>query len=130
MKKEQKRRTENQIMGLSLGVVGLAVVFLIFVGVKGLADTLIYPIGIGVFLAVYWVVSDVVSVFWLNKFEGKTDEQKKAYLLFAGLDAIGFAGLAYFIVDLQSMTGVIVYVACTVLKRRFREQYENKDISE
>lgn len=130
MKKEQKRRTENQIMGLSLGVVGLAVVFLIFVGVKGLADTLIYPIGLGVFLAVYWVVSDVVSVFWLNKFEGKTDEQKKAYLLFAGLDAIGFAGLAYFIVDLQSMTGVIVYVACTVLKRRFREQYENKDISE
>lgn len=119
----QKRRIENRVLFLSIGVMVLLIAFLIFVGVTKQADTLLFPVGLAAGLFVYWVISDVLSVVWLKGFEGKTEGQKKSYYIYALLDLAGFGGLAYFIVEMNSMTGALVYIACLFLKKRFREEY-------
>lgn len=120
----QKRRIENRVLFLSLGVMVLLIAFLVFVGVTKRADTLLFPVGLAAGLFVYWIISDVLSVVWLKGFTGKTDAQKKAYCIYALLDLVGFGGLAYFIVEMNSMTGALIYIMCLFLKRRFREEYD------
>lgn len=123
MTDEQRKKIERKITILSGGVMVLAVAFLILIGVMEKADSLLFPVGLSAFLIVYWVISDVVSVVWLKLFEGRTAEQKKAYYTYALLDAVGFAGLIYFIVDMSGMTGAIVFAACVMLKRRFHDEF-------
>lgn len=130
MTEEQKKKTEKKIMIISIGIMVLAVAFLIVVGVTGTADTLLLPIGLSAFLAVYWLISDVFSVIWMKSFEGKTDEQKRAYYTYALIDAVGFAGLVYFIVDLRGTTGAIIFAASVFLKRRFQDEFRGVDKNE
>lgn len=123
MTDEQKRKTENKVTFLSIGILVLLVAALVVIGLTGKAETLIFPVVIGIFLFAYWVVSDVLSIKWLHAFEGKTDEQKKSYYIYAALDFIGLGGLVYFMVDMQSTTGAIIYICCLFLKKRFREEF-------
>lgn len=120
----QKRRIENRILMLSAGIMVLLVAFLIYVGVTKQVETILFPLGISVGLLLYWIVSDVLSVIWLKEFEGKTEEQKKSYYMYALFDAVGFAGLAYFIIDMDSMIGALIYIACLFTKKRFREDFK------
>lgn len=119
----EKKKVENRVLLLSAGVMVLLIAFLIFVGVTKRVDTILFPLGLAVGLLLYWVISDVLSVIWTKGFEGKTYDQKKAYYIFALLEAIGFAGLAYFIVEMNSMTGALIYIACMFTKKRFRDEY-------
>lgn len=123
MTNEQRKKIGNRVMFLSIGTLVLLIIALILIGVAGKAETLIFPIVIAIFLAIYWVISDVLSVIWLKDFEGKTDDQKKFYYAYAGVDLIGLGGLVYFMVDMKSMTGALIYVACLFLKRKFREEF-------
>ncbi|MDO4323036.1 MAG: hypothetical protein Q4C61_10960 [Lachnospiraceae bacterium] len=123
MTDEQRKKIENRILFLSIGILVLLIAALVLIGVKGVADTLLFPTVIAVFLAIYWVISDVLSVVWLHSFEGKTDDQKRSYYLYAGLDLIGLGGLVYFMVDMKSTTGAIIYVCCLFLKRRFKDEF-------
>ncbi len=123
MTDEQKRKIEKRVTYLSLGILVLLIAALILIGVAGAADTPLFPVVIAVFLAAYWIVSDILSVLWLHSFEGKTDDQKKSYYIYAGLDLIGLGGLVYFLVDMKSTTGAIIYVCCLFLKRRFRDEF-------
>lgn len=123
MTDEQRKKTEKKIMILSGVILALVILALVLIGVAGAADTLLFPIVIAAFLAAYWVVTDVLSVKWLHSFEGKTDEQKKSYYIYAGLDAVGLGGLVYFLVDMESTTGAIIYICCLFLKKRFRDEF-------
>lgn len=123
MTEEQKKKIENRILFLSIGIIAILIVFLILIGVTKKADTLIFPVVVAVFLALFWAVTDVLPVVWMKQFEGKTDEQKKSYYVYAGMDLIGLGGLVYFLVDMNSTTGAIIYVACLFLKKRFREEF-------
>lgn len=126
MTEEQKKNAEKKIMYLSFGVLGLAVVFLLIVGFTGQAETLLFPVGLGVFLAVYWVIADLLPIKWADIFDGRTDEQKQAYWMYALLDAGGLAGLVYFIINMESMMGVIIFAACTMFKRKFNDKFLGK----
>lgn len=108
---------------LSIVILAVAVVFLILVGINNLAETLLFPVGMSVLFVIYWLVSNVLSVVWLGSFEGKTDEQKRSYYLYAASDAAGLAGLIFFLVNTGSTTGVIIFVASVVLKRKFMDQF-------
>ena len=135
MTEEQKKNMEKKIMYLSFGVLGLAVVFLIIVGVTGQAETLLFPIGLAVFLAIYWVISDLLPIKWANILEEKTDEQKQAYQMYALLDLGGLAGLVYFIINMESLIGVIIFAFCTMYKRKQYDKFLGKtedaeDVSE
>ena len=123
MTEEQKKKIENRILFLSIGIIAILIVFLILIGVTKKADTLIFPVVVAVCLALFWAVTDVLPVVWMKQFEGKTDEQKKSYYVYAGMDLIGLGGLVYFLVDMNSTTGAIIYVACLFLKKRFREEF-------
>lgn len=123
MTDEQRKRIENRVMFLSIGILVLLIAALVLVGVAGVADTLLFPVVIAVFLGGYWVVSDVLSVVWLHSFEGKTDDQKRSYYVYAGMDLVGLGGLVYFMVDMKSTTGAIIYICCLFLKKRFKDEF-------
>lgn len=123
MTDEQKAKIEKKIMLLSMGILGILIIALVVIGFAGLVETLIFPVLVAVFLTAYWIISDVLSVKWLHSFEGKTDDQKKSYYIYCGLDLIGLGGLVYFMVDMKSTTGAIIYICSIFLKRRFRDEF-------
>ena len=123
MTEEQKKKIENKIMFLSIGIIAILIVFLILIGVTQNADSIIFPVVVALFLAAFWAVTDVLPIIWMKQFEGKTDKQKKSYYVYAGMDLIGLGGLVYFLVDMNSTTGAIIYVACLFLKKRFRDEF-------
>jgi hypothetical protein len=130
MTDEQKKKIERRILILSIVDIAVLAVLLVLIGVAGLVETWIFPTVVSVFLALFWVTSDVLPIKWLNGFEGKTDDQRKSYYVYAVMDLIGFGGLVYFIVDMNSMTGAIVYVCMMVLKKKFREDYNGPEKEE
>lgn len=110
-------------MVLSLGVIALMIIFFVTMALTHRIDTPLFPAGLTAFLVLYWLISDVFAVKWMDLFADKTPEQKKAYYICAAMDAAGFVGLTLFLINMESMTGVIIYVACTVMKRRFRDEF-------
>lgn len=84
-----------------------------------------YYVVIVTFLSLFWILTDVLSVVLTKGFEGKTEAQIKAYKIFALLDLVGLAGLAYFVMALQNngMMGAIIYAAAIMGKRKFYEEY-------
>lgn len=124
MTDEQKAKIQKRILVISAVLLVLLIGTLVLVGVAGLAETVIFPVVVALFLAIYWIVSDVMSVVWLHSFEGKTDEQKKNYYIYAGLELIGLGGLVYFLVDMKGTTGAIIFVCCLFLKKRFKDEFD------
>ena len=123
MTEQQRSKMQKKVLYISIAILGLAVVFLIFCGIKGLMNSAVLPVGMGTAVFAYWFVSDVLSVFWVKEFEGKTEKQKHAYYLFAGMDLIALGGLVYFLIDMDSMTGVLVYVLFNMTKKRYRDEF-------
>lgn len=136
---EEKKKIQSRLTALTFGVIFLMAVFLVVLAVTRTIDTLLFPVGAGLFLLAYWVMTDVLPVIWLRTFEGKTEAQKKSYCIYALIDGIGLAGLEYFIINMTTTTGVLVYVVSVFLKRRFHDEFlgikknedsEEKDASE
>lgn len=130
MTKDEKKRAEKMILILSLGSLALLGVFLIFCFITGRIQSLVFPVGASILLALYWVIADILPVFWAKIFEGKNAMQKQAYYMYALIDFIGLAGLVYFVVDLESTTGAIVYAASIFLKRNFKVKFDEKEEDE
>lgn len=123
MTEEQYKKREKQVNILSMGMLGILILYLAFCAWKGLADTPAFPVGIGVMLTLHWFFSDILPIKWLDMFEGKTEDQKKSYYVYSAMELIGFAGLTYFLVDMGSTTGVIVYVVTMFLKKKFLDEF-------
>lgn len=123
MTEQQQSEMRKKILYISIAILGFAAVFLVICGIKGLADTIVLPVGIGFIIFLYWVVSDVLSVFWIKEFDGKTEKQKHAYYIFAAMDLLALGGLVYFLMDMNSMTGVLVYVLFNMTKKRYRDEF-------
>ena len=110
-------------MLLTVSIILLLAVLLIVLAMTKKMNTIWFPLGAGVLLAMYWVVSDVLPVAWLRLFEDKTESQKHSYYIYAVIDAVGLGGLLFFIMSMTSMTGALVYVACVLMKKRFHDEY-------
>lgn len=123
MTEGEKRNIERRVMWLSLGVVGLLAVYLVVLVLTKKVNTILFPIGAAVILILYWAVSDILPIVLTKGFEDKTDEQKRSYCMYALIDAVGLGGLVYFIVNMTSTLGAIVYVASVFLKKKFRDEY-------
>lgn len=124
MTEERRKKKERQINLLSMGTLVVLILFLIVVALSKKAGTWLFPAGIGLLLMLHWFFSDVLSVKWLNLFDGKNQEQVKSYYVYAGMELIGFAGLTYFLIDMNSTTGAIVYVVTMFLKRKFMDDFK------
>lgn len=123
MTEEQYKKREKQVNILSMGMLVVLILFLAFCAWQGIADTPVFPIGIGVMLALHWFFSDIFPIKWLNMFDGKEEDQKKSYYVYAVMELIGFGGLTYFLIDMTSTTGAIVYVVTMFLKRKFLDDF-------
>lgn len=123
MTEKQYKKREKLINILSMGMLGVLILYLVFCAWKGLADTPIFTIGIGVMLALHWFFSDILPIKWLNIFNEKNEDQKKSYCVYAAIELIGFAGLTYFLFDMASTTGAIVYVVTMFLKKKFLDDF-------
>ncbi len=123
MTEEQRKKIKKRLTLLTIGVVALLAVVLVVLVVTKKMNTVWFPVGVGVALALYWIVSDILPVLWLRLFEEKTEEQKRSYYIYALIDAVGLGGLLYFIMSLSSMTGALVYVVSVFMKKRFHDEY-------
>ena len=123
MTEEQQKKIKNRLTVLTFGIIFLLAVFLLVLATTKKMNTIWFPIGTGTLLALYWVVADVLPVIWLRQFEDKTESQKRSYYIYAGIDAVGLAGLLYFIMSLTSMTGALVYVVSVFAKKRYHDEY-------
>lgn len=130
MTRDEKKKAEKKILILSLGSLVLLGVFLVFCFISGQIQSLVFPVGASIFLAVYWVIADILPVFWAKIFEEKNEMQKQAYYMYALIDFIGLAGLVYFVADLESTMGAIIYAASIFLKRNFKDKFEGKEENE
>lgn len=124
MTEEQDKAIRSRITALTFGVLALMLIFMVVLAVTGKVGTLLFPVGMAVLLVLYWIVSDVLPVIWRKLFEGRTDSQKRAYYYYALTDAAGLAGLIYFIIDMTSITGALVYAVSIFLKRRFWDEFQ------
>lgn len=127
---EEKKKAEKRILVLSLGTLVLAGVFLLVCYLTKQVTTLVFPVGMSLFLLAYWAISNILPVVWANCFEGKNEAQKQAYYLYALIDLVGLAGLVYFVVDLESSTGALIYAASIFLKKSFKDKFDKKDEEE
>lgn len=130
MTRDEKKKKEKIILILSLGSLALLGIFLIFCFISGRIQSLAFPVGASILLALYWVIADILPVLWAKIFEGKNVMQKQAYYMYALTDLAGLAGLVYFLVDLESTTGAIIYAASIFLKRNFKVKFDAKEEEE
>lgn len=130
MTRDEKKKKEKIILILSLGCLALLGVFLVFCFVSGRIQSLVFPVGTSILLALYWGIADILPVLWAKIFEGKNEMQRQAYYMYALIDFAGLAGLVYFVVDLESTTGAIIYAISIFLKRNFRDKFDGKEETE
>ena len=127
MTQEVKKKIEKRILILSLGILGLTGIFLgVCLATHQILNP-IFPAGLSLLMLLYWAAANLLPVFRAKIFDGKSEAQKQAYWIYALIDFVGLAGLVYFVVDLDSTIGAVVYAASIFLKKRYREKFDGKE---
>lgn len=126
MEDRKKKQIRSRILIASIAVIGVALAYILYVAfVKKKLGPDYYIVLYGC-LAVFWFLSDVLTIILTKGFEGKTEGQKKAYRIYAALNFLGLAGLGYFAFTINSsngMIGVFIYVATLMMKRKYQDEY-------
>ena len=128
---ERKNKRTDKILRIwmLLLVVGM-LAYLLYMALVKKAIGSEYPFVVVAFLSLLWLVSDVLPIILKHSFDGKTEEQKKAYLLYALCNLVGYAGLGYFALAYNQNTGMygaLAYVVMTMFRRRFLDTYKGTE---
>ena len=127
MNENEKNRIQKIYTNLALALLGLIAVYIVVSALIIKKVTIMYNIVIIVGLTIFWAIMDIVIPVKTQDFEGRTKEQMDAYKKYAAFDFLGYAGLMYFALAMQSNTsiyGALVYVVARMMKNRFRDEYE------
>jgi len=127
MDEKEKNRIRKIYTNLALVLLGLIAVYIVVSALVIRKVTIMYNVVIIVGLTVFWAIMDIVVPVKAQDFEGRTKEQMDAYKKYAAVDLLGYAGLMYFALAMQSNTsiyGALVYVVARMLKNRFRDEFE------
>lgn len=133
MDEEKRRKIQNCISAVSLILVAVIAIFVFIVSRNQRLTGTVFNVIIGAFLGFYWILFDIVEPILLKQFENFTKERKIAYVKYIVTDAIGYAGIAWFVCLLggssssKGMIGAVVYVICISLKRKFKEEFIGKN---
>lgn len=127
MDEKEKRKRERWIMFGSFLLLACAAGYLLYAALvlKRLGPE--YYVVIFGCLFLFWLLSDVGSIILTRGFEGKTEQQVKAYMLYALMDLAGLAGLGYFAVSMNGNGGLIgacIYAFTMMGKRKYKEEYQ------
>lgn len=126
MDEKEKQKIEKRIMIGSFLLLACAVGYLLYAAfvLKRIGPE--YYVIIFGCLLLFWLLSDVGSVIWTRGFEGKTEQQVKAYMLYAIMNLVGLAGLGYFAVSMSrngGMIGALIYAFTMMGKRKYKDEY-------
>lgn len=127
MDEQKKKKIDRNFFRLSLLPLVGAVAYMLYSAFTRKELGMDYYVVLGVGLALHWLLSDVLSVVCARAFEGKTEEQKKAYIIYSLLNLVGFGGLGYFACSVGSNNGIIgalVYVMTLSMKRKYLDEYK------
>ena len=90
-------KKKNLIMGIALGQLALAVVFMILGVMRKNMTTLQGNILVGASIFLYWLLMDVVDTKVRHVLDDLSAERKNAYYRYALLDLAGLAGIVIFL---------------------------------
>lgn len=127
---EKKYRKRGIILTVfSIGELVAALAVMSYCLLKGLLTSFQCNLLMGTALALYWVLMDVAEPVALHRFENITLTQKEAYVKYILFDAIGFAGIAYFLFGVggggsnSGILGAAVYVVAMRPKRESQKVF-------
>lgn len=136
MMKQEKQMSENEKLNkknwFSIGayvILAAMALFLYFYSKSGGNNRLVFGCVLGGFLLVLWIVLDIVRPLVLGELDGKGEFQRKRFYRMAAAGFIGYAGLAYCVMEIKQFSstgiiGAIVYVLCQAYRRYNREEFE------
>lgn len=128
MDERKRRKIRNGITAVSLLLLaGVAVFLFLSAKQQSVNQGAFTGIIIG-FLVVYWILMDIVEPRLLHELDGITPERKNAYYKYIFMDAVGYAGLAFFVLSLgekgsMGILGAVVYVMAVSMKRKAKDEY-------
>ncbi len=125
LSEEEERRIDNKIRIVIIAVAAVVVAFIIWRGIKGASLGPGYYAVMIALLALVWIAQNVVATVMKHALAGRTDEQVSAYLKAAGFDFVSYAGLAWFLIGMNSSSiiGIAIYVVGVTGARRQRDIY-------
>ena len=139
LSREEEFKIDQRIrIGVIIGAV-LILAYLAYCAVKKIEIGIAYYVIVGVFIALYWLFMDVISLKLKHGFAGRSQSQKAAYYKMAVIDLIGVIGLGLFLMGgvgadsssgtgggsgNTSLIGAVIYLICFMTARRLRQQYE------
>lgn len=130
--REQEYRIDQRIRIGVIIAAAFLLVYLLYCGMKKIPIGTGYFVVVVIFVAVYWLLSDVISLKLKHGFAGRTQKQKTAYYKMMAVDFVGAVGLMMFLIGLndnRSIMGAMLYLFGVMSGRKFRAEYE-KDPSE
>lgn len=86
----------------------------------------------GVGMVLFWALSDIVEPLVCKRFQDATLYQKEAYVKYLFLDAVGYAGILYFLMGIgksktnpasNGIMGALVYIISIKGKRDNRDRF-------
>ena len=141
LSREQEFKIDQRIrIGIIIGAVGI-LIYLVYCARNRKEIGAAYYIIVGGFIALYWILTDVVALKLKHGFAGRTREQKSAYYKMAAIDLVGVAGLGMFLVSgvgggssaapgqggitgNLSLVGAVIYLVSFMTAKRLRTEYE------
>lgn len=127
---EKNYRKRGTILTIfSIGELVAALAVMSYCLLKGLLTSFQCNLLMGAALALYWVLMDVAEPIVLHRFENITQTQKEAYVKYIVFDAIGFAGIAYFLFGVggggsnSGILGAAIYVVAMRPKRESQKVF-------
>lgn len=127
MDEQKKKKIDRTFFRLSLLPLAGAVAYMVFSAFTKKKLGIDYYVVLGLGLVLHWLLSDVLSVVYSKGFEDKTEEQVKAYKIYALLNLAGFAGLGYFACSVGNSGGIfgaLAYVMTLSIKRKYLDEYK------
>ena len=84
-----------------------------------------------VFLVFYWILVDIIEPRLLHEFDQITPARKQLYYKYIGLDALGYLGLAFFLINIRNLNrgaiGAAVYIVMLSLVRKAKKDFYTAD---
>lgn len=128
MDERKIRKIRNGITAVSLLLLAGVAVFLFLSAKQQSVNQGAFTGVIIGFLVIYWILLDIVEPRLLHELDDITPERKSAYYKYIFMDAVGYAGLAFFVLSLgekgsMGILGAVVYVMAVSMKRKAKDEF-------
>lgn len=125
---EEKKKIRKRLNYILLGILILALVFVLFVTVIHRMPVYVFQIGLITALVLAVLVTNVLEPYWYGLFKNFTQERQRAYFTTLFLECVGIAGIAYFLVNLGTnnktrIFGIVVYLLTGTAKRKAKDAF-------